>query len=167
MVTLSAPLVVVEGSARAYADALADLRSAGWTLVPGWDARAGIVCTGVVGSMEDAAAALLAAVGGAGVLIDAQAERDVVDRLCEDLRRIGRLDHRVGEQPLRVTLTREEQALVDILLDGESLGAAARRLSVARRTADRRLASVRAKLGVETTAEALVSLTENATPRRR
>jgi len=161
------PLVVVEGSARAYADAMADLRSAGWTLVPGWDGRAGIVCTGVVGSMEDAAAALLAAVGGAGVLIDAQAERDVVDRLCEDLRRIGRLDHRVGEQPLRVTLTREEQALVDILLDGESLGAAARRLSVARRTADRRLASVRAKLGVETTAEVLVSLTENATPRRR
>ena len=167
MVTPSAPLVLVEGSARAYADAMADLRSAGWTLVPGWDARSGIVCTGVVGSMEDAAAALLAAVGGAGVLIDAHAEREVVDRLCEDLRRIGRVDHRVGEQPLRVTLTREEQALVEILLDGESLGAAARRLSVARRTADRRLASVRAKLGVETTAEALVSLTDHATPRRR
>jgi DNA-binding NarL/FixJ family response regulator len=167
VVTPGVPLVLVEGSARAYADTMAELRSAGWTLVPGWDAGAGIVCTGVVGSIEEAAAALLAAVGGAGVLIDAQAERDVVDRLCEDLRRIGRLDHRVGEQPLRVTLTREEQALVDILLDGESLGAAARRLSVARRTADRRLASVRAKLGVETTAEALVSLTENATPRRR
>jgi DNA-binding NarL/FixJ family response regulator len=167
VVTPGAPLVLVEASARAYADALADLRAAGWTLVPGWEARAGVVCTGVVASLEDAAAALLAAVGGAGVLIDAHAERDVVDRLCEDLRRIGRLDHRVGEQPLRVTLTREEQALVDILLDGESLGAAARRLSVARRTADRRLASVRAKLGVETTAEALVSLTENETGRQR
>ena len=153
--TPGAPLVLVEGSARAYADAMADLRSAGWTLVPHWEARAGIVCTGVVGSIEDAAAALLAAVGGAGVLIDAHAERDVVDRLCEDLRRIGRLEHRVGEQPPRVTLTREEQALVEILLDGESLGAAARRLRVARRTADRRLASVRAKLGVKTTAEAL------------
>ena len=146
---------------------MADLRSAGWTLVSGWNARTGIVCTGAVGSTEDAAAALLAAVGGAGVLIDAHAERDVVDRLCEDLRRIGRLDHRVGEQALRVTLTRDEQALVEILLVGESLGTAARRLSLARRTADRRLASVRAKLGVETTAEALVRLTEDTTRRRR
>jgi DNA-binding NarL/FixJ family response regulator len=166
VVTPGAPLILVEGSARSYADAVADLRSAGWTLVPGWDARAGNVCTGVVASPEDAAAALLAAVGGAGVLIDGRAERDVVDRLCEDLRRIGRLDHRVGEQSLRVVLTREEQALVEILLDGESLGTAARRLSLARRTADRRLASVRAKLGVETTAEALVSLTDHATRRR-
>ena len=105
--------------------------------------------------------------GARGVLIDAHAERDVVDRLCEDLRRIGRLDHRVGEQALRVTLTRSEQALVEILLVGESLGTAARRLSLARRTADRRLASVRAKLGVETTAEALVRLTEDTTRRRR
>jgi DNA-binding NarL/FixJ family response regulator len=152
------PLVVVEGSDGAYADAVADLRSAGSTLVQGWNARRGTVCTGVVSSAEDAAAALLAAVGGAGVLIYAQAQRDVVDRLCEDLRRLGRLDHRVGVGTPRVRLTREEQALVDLLLDGESLGAAARTLNLARRTADRRLASVRAKLHVETTAEALVAL---------
>jgi DNA-binding NarL/FixJ family response regulator len=152
------PLVVVEGSDRAFADAVADLRSAGSTLVQGWNARRGIVCTGVVRSAEDAAAALLAAVGGAGVLIHAQAERDVVDRVCEDLRRLGRLDHRVGPGTPRVRLTREEQALVELLLDGESLGAAARTLNLARRTADRRLASVRAKLHVETTAEALVAL---------
>jgi DNA-binding NarL/FixJ family response regulator len=159
------PLVVVEGPERAFAAAAADLRSAGWTLIEGWDARAGAVCSGVVASAEDAAAALLAAVGGAGVLIDARAGRDVIDRLCEDLRRLGRLDHRIGEPARRVHLTREEQALVEILLDGESLGSAARRLSLARRTADRRLASVRAKLGVSTTAEALLRVAER-TPGR-
>jgi DNA-binding NarL/FixJ family response regulator len=151
-------LVLVEGSDLDYADAVADIRSAGWTLVPGWDARRDSVCTGVVASAEDAAAALLAVVGGAGVLIHARADRDIVDRLCDDLRRFGTLDHRVGYRPPRVRLTREEQALVNILLAGESLSAAARKLSLARRTADRRLASVRAKLGVETTAEALIAL---------
>ena len=108
-------------------------------------------------SAEDAAAALLAAVGGASVLIHAVAERDVIDRLCDDLRRLGHLEHRLG---VRTTsgfrLTRDEQALVEILLAGESLGAAARRMNIARRTADRRLASVRTKLNVKTTAEALV-----------
>ena len=158
MTAAAIPRVVVEGSDVAYADAVADLGSAGATLVPGWNARRGIVCSGVVLSAEDAAAALLAAVGGAGVLIHARAERDVIDRLCEDLRRLGPVDHRIGDAAPRVRLTREEQSLVDILLDGESLGAAARKLNLARRTADRRLASVRAKLGVETTAEALVLL---------
>lgn len=165
MTSQPAPLVLVEGSERAYADAAADLRAEGWTLSPGWDARRAVVCSGVVSSAEDAAAALLAAVGGAGVLIHARAEREVVDRLCEDLRRLGRLDHRVGEQARRVTLTREEQSLVELLLAGESLGAAARTLNLARRTADRRLAGVREKLGVETTAEALVKLAERSSPR--
>lgn len=159
------PLILVEGSASAYADAAADLRSGGWTLVPGWDAHSGVICSGIVASAEDAAAALLAAVGGAGVLIDARADREIVDRLCEDLRRLGRLDHRVGDQARRVNLTREEQALVEILLAGESLGAAARTLHLARRTADRRLASVRAKLGVATTAEALVRMAERSSGR--
>lgn len=152
------PLVVVEGPADRYADASSELRAAGWTIVQGWDAHPSVICSGTVASAEDAAAALLAAVGGAGVLIHATAERDVVDRLCEDLRRIGRLDHRLGEAPPRVHLTRDERALINFLLEGDSLGSAARSLHLARRTADRRLASVRKKLGVETTAEALVAI---------
>jgi DNA-binding NarL/FixJ family response regulator len=153
------PLVVVEGSDGAYADALAEAHAAGWRIVSGWDARAAdAVCTGAVTGAEDAAAALLAAIGGAGLVVDARAEREVVDRLCDDLRRLGRLDHRVGDAGRRPRLTREEQALTELLLEGVSLGEAAKRLSLARRTADRRLASVRAKLGVETTAEALVRL---------
>ena len=153
------PLVVVEGSDGAYADALAEARAAGWTLVSGWKTRrADAVCTDVVADADDAAAALLAAVGGAGLVVDARASREIVDRLCDDLRRLGRLDHCVGDAARRPRLTREEQALVTLLLDGATLGEAAGRLELARRTADRRLASVRAKLGVETTAEALVRL---------
>ena len=153
------PLVVVEGGDGAYADALGEVRAAGWRLVSGWDARAAdAVCVGSVASAEEAAAALLAAVGGAGLVIDARADREILDRLCDDLRRLGRLDHRVGEGAHRPRLTRDEQALVDLLLGGMTLGAAARQLGLARRTADRRLASVRSKLGVRTTAEALVRL---------
>lgn len=154
------PLVVVEGSDAAVGDALADLRAAGWTVVPGWWLPAGggrVVCTGTVASSGDAAAALLAAVAGAGLVVAARAERDVLDRFCDDLRRLGRLDHRTEETPRQPRLTAEERALVELLLEGKTLGAAAGMLGLSRRTADRRLAAVRRKLGVRTTAEAVVA----------
>jgi DNA-binding NarL/FixJ family response regulator len=151
------PLVVVEGPAAVFAGAVADVRSAGRRTVAGWTvAGDDAVCVGSVADAEDAAAALLAAVGGAGIVVHAVAPREIVDRLCEDLRRLGRLEHVVGAEP-RPRLTREEAALLDLLLDGLTLGEAAERLGLARRTADRRLAAARAKLGVATTAEALVA----------
>jgi DNA-binding CsgD family transcriptional regulator len=163
------PLIVVEGPARAFADALAEVRGAGWKVVTGWTAAGAaanvLVCSGIVASAEDAAAALLAAVGGAGLVVWAQAGRDVVDRLCDDLRRLGSLDHRLGDAGSRPALTGDEQAIVNLLLDGHSLGEAARRLNLARRTADRRLASVREKLGVETTAAALAEIARRRTNR--
>lgn len=137
---------------------LAELRDAGWTVVSGWEAREGEVCSGTVTSAEDAAAALLAALGGAGVAVAARAERDIVDRLCEDLRRLGPLDHCVGESARAEALTNDERSLVNLLLEGSTLGEAAQRLGLSRRTADRRLASVRRKLGVETTAAAVVEV---------
>lgn len=153
------PLIVVEGTDAAVADALAEVRQLGWTVVPGWWLQSGgdrVVCTGAVATAEDAAAALLAAVGGAGLVVVARAERDVLDRLCGDLRHLGRLDHRTASAARLPRLTTEERALVDRLLDGLTLGEAAAHLSISRRTADRRMASVREKLGVATTAEALV-----------
>ena len=153
------PLVVIEGSDGAYGQALRRPSLGGWTDLPELERPPQAPSAAAAStSAEDAAAALLAAVGGAGVLIHARAERDVIDRLCDDLRRLGHSTIGVGVSSASFRLTREEQALVEILLDGESLGAAARRMNIARRTADRRLASVRAKLGVETTAEALVAL---------
>jgi DNA-binding NarL/FixJ family response regulator len=152
------PLIVVEGSDAEFGAVLAEVRDAGWTVVAGWDGREGEICSGTVSSAEDAAAALLAALGGAGVVVSARAERDIVDRLCDDLRRLGPLDHRVGEATRAAALTSEERSLVDLLLEGTTLGEAARRLGLSRRTADRRLASVREKMGVETTAAALVEI---------
>jgi DNA-binding CsgD family transcriptional regulator len=154
------PLVVVEGASHAFAIALAEARDAGWTVVQDWNAPANpkLVCSGTVSSAEDAARALLAAVAGAGLVVHARAGRDVIDRLCDDLRRIGRLDHRVGDAGSQPRLTKEERAIVDLLLEGQSLAEVARQLNLARRTADRRLASVRQKLGATTTAEALAAL---------
>lgn len=155
------PLIVVEGTDAAVADALAEARAAGWTVVPGWWGPSGedrVVCSGPVTTAEDAAAALLAAVAGAGLVVAGRADRDVLDRLCDDLRRLGRLDHRTASTPRAPRITSEERRLTDLLLDGLTLGDAARQLNVSRRTADRRMASVRERLGVRTTAEALVVL---------
>ncbi len=148
---------MVEGPERSFLDALATVRGAGFRTATGWQGGGTeLVRTGVVADAEDAAAALLAAVGGAGLVVHAVAEREIVDRLCEDLRRLGRLEHRL-DADVRPRLTREEQTLLDLLLDGQTLGEAAATVGLARRTADRRLAAARAKLGVRTTAEALVA----------
>ncbi len=153
------PLIVVEGAEVAFFDAVEDAREGGWTIVSGWrNARDGVVCTGLVASSEDAAAALLAVVAGAGVVVHGQAGRETLDRLCDDLRRLGTLDHRTADRPPRPRLTRQQRELVDLLLQGRTLGEAARTLHLSRRTADRRLAAVRSLLRVGTTAEALVKL---------
>lgn len=56
-----------------------------------------------------------------------------------------------------LTLTHDEQRVLDLLGDGLAVGEAARELHISRRTADRRLAAARTKLGVGTTAEAVVA----------
>lgn len=147
------PLLVAEGPG-VFADALAELRADGWTVVDGWRESVDGVCAGVVADERDAAAALLAAVSGSGVVVDARAERDVVDRLCADLRTLGPCEHRL-ERRARPALTREQRELLALLADGLALGEAAARLHLSRRTADRRLAAARAALGAATTAEAV------------
>jgi DNA-binding NarL/FixJ family response regulator len=154
------PLVVVEGPDAAVASAVAEIRRGEWNLVSGWNPPRGVeraVCTGTVASAEDAAAALLAVVAGAGVVIAGRADRAVLDRLIDDLRRFGPVDHRGPDAPVRAPLTGEEQSLLDLLAEGLSVSEAARRLSLSRRTAVRRLAAGRAKLGVETTAAAVIA----------
>lgn len=150
------PLVVTEGD-DVFAEALAELRASGRRLVDGWrdDAGEGAVCVGVVADERDAAAAVLAVVAGSGVLVAGRAGRDVLDRLCDDLRALGPLDHRL-ERSGRPALTREQRDLLEALAGGASLGQAAAALHLSRRTADRRLAAARAALGAATTAEALV-----------
>lgn len=149
------PLVVAEGPG-VFAEAVDELRGQGGRVVEGWTGD-GEICAGVVADAEGAAAALLAAVAGRGVVIDGRAGRDVLDRLCNDLRTLGPLDHRLERRP-RAALTREQRELLAALQEGASLGEAAARLHISRRTADRRLAAARAALGAATTAEALVLL---------
>jgi DNA-binding CsgD family transcriptional regulator len=151
------PLVVVEGSERALSYALRDVERDGARVVHGWRNDRSVVCTGLVRDAGDAAEALLAAVAGAGLVVHAQAERDVIDRFVDDLRRFGPVDHRTGEPDRGPDLSADERRLLDSLSDGKTLGEAAAALHVSRRTADRRLAAARGKLGTRTTAEAVVA----------
>ena len=150
------PLVVVEASPRAVAELRREIESAGWRVVDSWRGEPGVVCAGTVADAASAAEALIAALGGAGLLVEARAERELVDRLVDDLRRLGRVEHRTRE-PDRAVLTHEERTLLGLLAEGVTVGDAARELNLSRRTADRRLATARAKLGVATTAEAIVA----------
>jgi hypothetical protein len=148
--------VVLEGASPEALRAAADeLGAAGAEVVDGWrSAPPPAVCVGTVARAEDAARAVLAAVSGALLVVDAAGPREVIDRLCDDLRRIGELDHRVGPAS-GPALRPDERALLAELLAGASLGGAARALHMSRRTADRRLAAARAALGADTTPAAL------------
>lgn len=152
--------VVLEQASPGAVDAAARELAAGASrVVTGWErplAGSWIVCVGRVATRADAAEAVLAAVGGARLVIDCVAPREVVDQLCDDLRRLGELAHRVGEEGAP-PLAPEQQALLALLLGGATLGQAAQALHIARRTADRRLASARAALGVETTSAAIAA----------
>lgn len=151
------PLVVIEGHAPATREqAVAAAVAEGWRVVEGWsEAGPGIVCTGFVDDDDAAQRAVLAAVAGGGLIVEATAGRELRDRLCDDLRRLGTVDHRVSDAAAPA-LSDEERTLLRLLLRGASLGEAAAALHLSRRTADRRLASARRALGCATTSEALV-----------
>lgn len=130
----------------------------GGPIVHGWGgpAPAAAVRVGVVADAASAAAAVLAAVHGYNLVVMATGDRAVTDQLCDDLRRLGHLDHVVGNDPGAPVLSVEERELLAHLVAGANLGEAARRLHLSRRTADRRLASARRALGARTTSEAVV-----------
>ena len=131
-------------------------------LVAGFDVPAGeptrVVCHGRVTDRTTAAAAILAAVWGAGLLVVLDMPEEDVAVFLADLGRIGPYQRHVAAptaQPM--ALDADASTLLDRLADGATLGDVARELHLSRRTADRRLATARRALGVETTAEALVA----------
>jgi DNA-binding CsgD family transcriptional regulator len=141
------------------AQVAADLSGDGGRVVAGWrrpPPGTEVVCIGTVRDPHDAAAAVLCAVGGARLVVEAGGNRELIDRLCDDLRRLGDLDHRVGG-PDGPALTEEEHSLLALLLGGATLGRCARELHISRRTADRRLAAAREALGAQTTSEAVAA----------
>jgi DNA-binding NarL/FixJ family response regulator len=149
-------VVLEHAPAGELATAAAELAGSDRPVVPGLRPPAGgqAVCVGRVADAADAGRAVLAAVAGAWLVIDAQAPREVIDELCDDLRRLGEVDHRLGGTAAP-GLGRDERALLELLLGGATIGEAARRLHISRRTADRRLAAARRALHAQTTAEAL------------
>jgi DNA-binding NarL/FixJ family response regulator len=154
------PRVVIE-AANAAADAhvrhaLDVARVAGWQAVAGWiQPRGRIVCHGPVASDSDAVQALRAALEGAGVVVTASASRETIDRLVDDLRRLGPVEHVTADAPGPAVVAPERRRLLQLLAEGWTLGEAATELGWSRRTADRRLDAARRALGTETTAEAV------------
>ena len=146
------PLVVVEAGPAALEDARGELVALGWSVST--DPRPGAVLELVVADDSSAAHAVLSAVAGHGLLVEASASQAIVDRLCDDLRRLGKLDHRIE---VGVVLSQDQHALLALLASGTTLGSAASQLHLSRRSADRRLASARDVLGVDSTSAALAA----------
>jgi DNA-binding NarL/FixJ family response regulator len=106
----------------------------------------------------DAGAVVLAALEGAAVTVDSATDPALVERIQNDLRRLGRADAvRLEAVVPAAALAPDGLHLLSLLVEGLSLGEAAGSLHLSRRTADRRLAAARRALGVATTAEALVT----------
>jgi DNA-binding CsgD family transcriptional regulator len=100
---------------------------------------------------------MLAVLDGDGVVVHASAPPEVLDRLLDDLRHIGPVDHRrVASAPAPV-LGAEARGLLVLLAAGRTLADAAGTLGLSRRTADRRLAEARMALRVGRTVEAVAA----------
>lgn len=155
------PLVIVEGSEDAYRHALAEILGRGWTVVDGWSEpipvrSTRVVRSGRVEAVRDAELALLAALDGYGLVVAASADRAIIDRLIDDLRHVGTVDHRVDEPAAAAPVVPPDaRALLGLLAEGHSLGEAATILGLSRRTADRRLSMARTALGVDRTTAAI------------
>ncbi len=137
------------------------LEEDGWAVVDGLDARpplARAVLAGEVATPRDATSALLAALDGYGLLLLLTADTDTRERLIDDLRRVGPVEHReaaLTAAPGPEELSEDGRAILALLAEGYTLGEAAARLALSRRTADRRLSEARQALGVTRTTEAI------------
>lgn len=110
------------------------------------------VCRGVVASRDDARAAVEALERGVGLIVAVTLDGRERLSLLEDLDRAGRIvTPDVGH-----VLDDDQRRLLALLADGVTVAVAAQQAGVSRRTANRRLADARARLGVTTTVEAVV-----------
>jgi hypothetical protein len=153
---MPAPLIVVEDDA-GYDAACAETAGAGWAMqAPGGDNGVGILTVMTVADRADAQAAVLLAIGGAGLLIRADAERSLADDLVEDLGRIGPV--RLIDSTSAVRLDPDTWRLVHALAGGATVAVAARALHMSIRTANRRLTDAKAAFHAPTRAQLLRAL---------
>ncbi len=143
-------VVAIEADATVYAQAGAD---------PGLASHV----TATVRDEASAADALQLALRGENLLLHAVAPRLVLDRLYEDLRRVGTVVVRTGPLPISPTarLDPDERALLELISEGRGIADAARHLHLSLRTANRRLTAARRTLGVATTIEAVAILSRS------
>jgi DNA-binding NarL/FixJ family response regulator len=157
------PLILTSDD-QTFETAIDEISSIGWTLRRAWrlpehdwsvsDAR--VVCCGPVATFDDVSAALLAAVRGAGIIARIEPDAEPARRLREELSSLGHVEERARKHGDVTELSLEQVELCRLLGQGLSLADAATRLHLSRRTAFRRLASVREALNVETTREAVL-----------
>lgn len=121
-----------------------------------WDlGRPRHLAVGAIRSEADAAAALLVAVRGAGVVVSVDEQQPWASGFLADLGRIASADRE--HTSTMVELTDEQRRLFDLLGSGASIAEAARVLYLSLRTANRRIAEARASFGAKTTSEAVVA----------
>jgi hypothetical protein len=153
---MPALVVVEDGSAQGALEA--ELIGAGWTIGSRGSAiTSGTVVSMVVAEPSDAQAAVLLAVGGAGLLVHAVADRSVVDDLVEDLGRIGSV--LLIDAGATVRLDADTWRLLHAVADGATVGAAARTMHMSIRTANRRLTDAREALRAPNRAQLVRALT--------
>jgi DNA-binding CsgD family transcriptional regulator len=128
-----------------------------------WDCRPlGIVCVGAVDDEASAAAALQAAVRGAGVVVALDPASPLGALVVDDLARVGEVEARGAEADPGdgLGLSGEQLELLRLVADGHTLREAAAELYLSTRTAERRLGAIRKALGVRSTAQAVLAYLE-------
>lgn len=146
-------------------DVAAAVRAAaahGWHPVRGfvvpdapWDLEAArVVAVGHVRSDQDAAAALLVAVRGGGLVVTVPPGAPFAAAFRADLARLAA--SAPGAAP-DIGLDPEQCSIFDQLADGHSIAETARILFLSLRTTNRRIAQARALLSVSSTSEAVVA----------
>ena len=123
--------------------------AAGWSLVESgcpdepWNLEGTLVCTG------DPTAAAMAVLRGGGAALVADIPEEQLDLLLADVQRVG---GRVLSTVSVADTTTDTDVLLSALVEGESVGRAARQAHMSLRTAQRRLDALRKAYGVTTTA---------------
>ncbi len=164
-------ITLVRGS-RADVEELVRERRGERIVVVGWPSAAerrfaGQLRVGVVAGAEDAAGVVLAAMAGADVVARIDVDQPLVDRLCDDARRVATIEI-VDGHPRTVpsddvtALDDEDRAILAALADGRTRGTIAADLHLSSRTLDRRLARIKAHLGAQTIAQAVDAARDDA-----
>lgn len=142
----------------------AELIRHGWTPrdgfalpeAPWWLGAARLLAVGSVSSQAASEAALDCAVRGLGLVVDLHPEAPWAVTFRSDL------DRATGSSPgtpveSAMPLSTEQREVLDLLAEGHSIAQAARLRFLSLRTANRRVAEARDKLGVATNREAVVA----------